>query len=218
MKKQYEDHKDDDAPLCMFGVTLEGHCGYDNAVTPYNVHLESDAKEVDPSVDEYLNRIKDADTEIKELLEYFEKQDDDIVVLFYGDHQPPLNDGFYEALYGKEFETLEEKMMLYKVPFFVWANYDIKEENVECTSLNYLTNYLLKAAGLESNYNRFLNDMQQVIPAINAYGYYSNSQGEFIKIEDAEDEEAEYIQQYYELEYNSIFDKGHANPFFFPTP
>ena len=47
----------------------------------------------------------------------------------FGDHQPKLPDSFYELLYGKSLNnlSLKELQKKYKVPFIIWANYDIDE-------------------------------------------------------------------------------------------
>ena len=78
----------------------------------------------------------------------------------FGDHQPKLEDEFYELLYGKDLNSLNIKEMQKKftVPFVIWANYDIKEqENVKLTSANYLSTLMLKQTNLKMTpYNQYL--------------------------------------------------------------
>ena len=94
-----------------------------------------------------------------------------------------------------------------KIPFMMWANYDIEEKYVECTSINYLSRYMLEGAGIElPAYHKFLKDMENVVPAMNALGYYSLSKGDFIPCDKAEDEEAAWLNQYEALQYNNLFD------------
>lgn len=47
----------------------------------------------------------------------------------FGDHQPKLEDSFYELLYGKSLSSLslKEQQKKYTVPFIMWANYDIDD-------------------------------------------------------------------------------------------
>ena len=81
-------------------------------------------------------------------------------------------------------------MLRYKVPFIIWANYDIEEKTVDCTSLNYLSVYLMEAAGLPlSPDQEFLRDTEKQIPVINSHGCYSLSEGCFLPISDAQGEE-----------------------------
>ena len=70
----------------------------------------------------------------------------------FGDHQPTLEDEFYDFLVGPFDErTFEEQMRSFITPFYIWANYDIPEQTVEHVSANYLPNLLLDVAGLEKS-------------------------------------------------------------------
>lgn len=56
----------------------------------------------------------------------------------------------------------EELEKLYKVPFLIWANYDIKEENVKRTSNNYLSTYLAEVAGIKkTGYLEYLTKLRK---------------------------------------------------------
>ena len=103
------------------------------------------------------------------------------------------------------------------MPFFIWTNYETETEEVPITSLNYLSTMALERAGIAlPSYNQFLADMQQTIPAINSRGYYSVSSGCFKHLEEAEGEEAEWIDRYQILQYNNMFDKKKQSKVFFP--
>jgi hypothetical protein len=56
----------------------------------------------------------------------------------------------------------------------------------------------------------------EVVPAINSRGYYSRTEGCFKHLEDAAGEEAEWIEKYNMLQYNSMFDKKGKSEVFFP--
>ena len=113
--------------------------------------------------------------------------------------------------------TEDELEKLYTVPFFIWTNYDTPEENVDITSLNYLSTLTLERAGIElPEYNKFLAEMMEVVPAINSRGYYSESNGCYLHLDEATGEEAEWINRYNILQYNSMFDKKGRSNIFFP--
>ena len=104
------------------------------------------------------------------------------------------------------------------MPFFVWANYDIPEENVGLTSLNYLSNYVYQAAGFAlPEYNQYLTQLQEAVPAMNSIGYYSKTAGAFLPYSEAKGEEKHILNQYLQLEYNALVDTRHRNSRFFPT-
>ena len=161
----------------------------------------------------------ESDKAIQNLITYFEHVDDPVEIVFFGDHQPSLNSAFYEMMNGKGLSnlTMEELEDLYKVPFFIWTNYDSTEKTVDITSLDFLSTMALEQAGIAlPAYNQFMADMMEEVPAINSRGYYSKSQGAFLHLDEAEGEEAEWIQNYNILQYNSMFDKKNRSDLFFP--
>ena len=168
---------------------------------------------------QYLSLVHESDKAIQELISYFQSVEEPVEIVFFGDHQPGLNSSFYPLLNNKGLSGLTTKELedLYTVPFFIWTNYDSEETTVERTSLNYLSTMALKKAGIDlPPYHQFLADLMDEIPAINSRGYYSNSQGDYIHVEDATGEEAQWIDRYQMLQYNSMFDKKNRNTTFFP--
>ena len=86
----------------------------------------------------------------------------------------------------------------------------IPEQEIQYTSINYLSNFLYQAAGMEMpQYNQMLATFQQAIPAVNSQGYYSAALGGFVEFDDAEGEEKAMLNQYWQLQYNNMFDDEH---------
>ena len=214
---------EDDRPLFIFSVTIQNHGGYQGdrgGKTPV-LRLENFKRDY-PDAEQYLGLIHETDKALQWLIDYFRGSDEDTVICFFGDHLPNLNQDFYREIHGGNFETLAEQELQQKVPFFVWANYDIEEKEVPLTSLNYLSNYVYEAAGMElPAYNQFLKDTEKIVPAVNAKGYYSISCGDFLSFDEisekASDEEKEALNRYEILEYNSIFDMNNRSDVFFGT-
>ena len=172
-----------------------------------------------PDVNQYLSLIHESDKALEYLISYFEQVDEPVEIVFFGDHQPSLSSSFYPYLNGKGLSglTLDELEDLYTIPFFIWTNYESESGQEEITSINYLSTMALERAGIElPAYNRFLADMQEVIPAINSRGYYSLSNGKFMHIDEATGEEAQWISDYEILQYNNMFDKKGKSEVFFP--
>lgn len=209
--------KEPGEPLFLFGITMQNHGGYTYGGENYTqtIELEGYSREF-PKAEQYLTLVHETDAAVEYLLTSLELYPEDTVVLFFGDHFPKVETEFYEELYGKSFDTLPEQILKYKIPFFIWANYDIPEETVECTSLNYLSGYLLKAAGISlPPYYRFLAEVEEQIPAMNALGYFSKSQNAFVPYSEAAGEEAEWLNQYSSVQYSNLFDSKHRNAVFF---
>lgn len=212
-------NREGDAPLFLFGITMQNHGGYTYEGPNYSqtIWLDRDTYEEEyKKAPQYLTCLKETDNAVQYLLKELRYYEEDTIVLMFGDHHPSLGNGFYEDLYGKEFETLDEEVLRYTVPFFIWANFDIPEAEVECTSINYLSRYLLEAAGIDlPPYYQFLKELEEYIPAVSAKGYYSKSQGGYILTEEASGTEADWLNEYAILQYNNLFDEKGRNEVFF---
>lgn len=216
----YEENKASGENVFLFGVTMQNHGGYtyegDNYTKTISLNGYSQAY---PLAEQYLSLIHETDSAVEYLVNYFRNADHKVILVFYGDHLPNLDTGFLEELHGGSLDTLDEQEEKYSVPFFVWANYDIPEENVGLTSLNYLSNYVYQAAGFAlPEYNQYLTQLQEAVPAMNSIGYYSKTAGAFLPYSEAEGEEKHILNQYLQLEYNALVDTRHRNSRFFPTP
>lgn len=197
----------------FFGVTMQNHGDYYYKKEDFTNSILLNDYDDYFDVEQYLSLIHETDKAIEHLVTYFE----DVVIVFFGDHQPHLNESFYDAI-GSTTDTLDEQQKRYMVPFFIWANYDIEEKQVDCTSLNYLSSYVYEAAGIAlPPYNQFLREMEGVIPSINANGFYSVDDGCYLPIDEANDEALAYLELYEALQYNNIFDKKNRNEALFPV-
>jgi len=208
----------DDHPVFLFGVTMQNHSPYDYSGDDFQntIELEGYAGEYS-EVEQYLSLIHETDLAIQYLLTELDKVDRDVIVVFYGDHQPAANENFLEEVHGGSFDSLDEKQLLQMVPFFVWTNYESETEEVQLTSLNYLSNILFEKADMDMPpYNLFLEEMEQEIPAMNSSGYYSKTAGQFVELSDADGTEKEWLDKYWMLEYNSLCDVRNLDPVMFP--
>ena len=213
----YEAQKDD--PLFILGVTMQNHGGYTYTGENYtkSISLDDHADEF-PEVEQYLSLIHETDKAVERLIAYFQSVEEDVVIVFFGDHQPNLDEAFYETISGTAADTLDEQQLRYMVPFFIWANYEIEEKYIDCTSLNYLSSYVYEVAGIAlPPYNKFLQEMEKTIPAINANGFYSLEAGCYLPFDKANEKEQRWLGLYETLQYNSIFDNENRDGSFFPV-
>ena len=128
----------------------------------------------------------------------------------FGDHQPNVETGFLEELYGKDYDELspEELALRYQTPFVLWANYDIEEaENVDI-SANYLSTLLMDAAGLpKSAYQNFLSELREKLPVITA-NFAIDADGNFYSSSEY-DQLADVLEDYEIIQYYHLFDNEH---------
>ena len=208
--RRYET-RDKSRPLFLFGVTMQNHGGYryygENYMTEVRLRGFTQAY---PRAEQYLTLIHETDKALQYLIEYFQQVDEKVVIAFFGDHLPSLDQEFYEEIHGGPFEDLTEQMLQYTIPFFVWANYDIPEQDVELTSINFMSNYVYDAAGIEKPaYTKLLEEISAEIPAINSKGFWYSAGNKMLPIDEAEDDEAATLNLFSQLQYNNTFDKKH---------
>ncbi|MCR5722072.1 MAG: LTA synthase family protein [Lachnospiraceae bacterium] len=195
-------------PFFAFCVTIQNHGGYwhwgrDILVTNANSDYAND----------YASLLKKTDDAFADLLDYFSNVKEPTLIVMYGDHQPNLFDDFYESIWDGYFFTDEEQTYLKaKVPFIIWANYDIAEETYDDMSINYLAPIVLKTAGLPlSGYQTYLDNLRKSIPVVSGIGYVDKDGLYFTNSADSKYEDLlrDYsLMQYYYLK------KDAAIPFF----
>lgn len=153
--------------LFLFDLTMQNHGGYNLNNIPYEV---KSVKMQNDMVDEYLSLIKISDEAFEDLVRYFEKQDEKVIICMLGDHQPWLADLIVE----EETKNPDASMLMakYKTPFVIWANYDIDEAEDYDISINYLGGLLQETAGIPlSPYFSYLRDLRENYPIITNNGY-----------------------------------------------
>lgn len=206
--EEYEKNTQDGTPFFCYNVTMQNHGGY---MMSNAANIDFQISVLDEAVDRtkteiYINLIRESDAAFQKLVEYFSAQTEPTAILMFGDHQANLGDNTYEYLLGTDC-TQEELMEKYKVPFVLWTNYDIEEETIERTSLNYLSSIVADRLGLPmTGYQKYLLALSEEIPVINTLGYWS-ADGSFYELKDQASPYAEKINEYHILEYNDIFGK-----------
>lgn len=216
---EYEEAKSEsDAPFLIQNVTMQNHAPYignaDDLGDP--VHVISGTGSY-PDADVYLTMIHKSDQALEKLVHYFEQTDDPTVIIFFGDHQPNLDDSFYEMAYGKTMSQMdgEELMQFYHSNYLIWANYEIEEKEMDLSS-NYLIPVMKQAAGMElTGYDRFLLSLHEDLPIVSLNGYWDKDGIYYKKAEDTSSPWYDRLQEYNMLVYNHLFDTEHRTDEFF---
>lgn len=205
--KIIEEFKNKEKEKFIFAVTIQNHGGY-NSSRFNNDEMVQLGSELNTYTDarEYLTLIQKADQALESLFTYFEKIDEPVIICIFGDHQPYLDEEFYEKLYGHSLKELssEEEEKRYMTPYLIWSNYDtgIQKERKN-TSANFLGTLLLNASGiLENPFYEYIYSMQQEITEMNR-DYYRTKDGVLHK----SDEDDEWLKEYQDMQYYEMFDK-----------
>ena len=201
----------------MYNMTIQNHSPYDKDAKNFKQSIKIEDSKFDAEANRYLNLIKYSDDSLKKLTTYFEKCKEPTIILFMGDHQPRLNDSFVNNITNGQYKnwTSEQMMKRYQVPFVIWANYDIGEQTIPKTSMNYVQSILTQTAGVKmSGYQKFLSEIRKEVPVINSQGYWGKN-GKFYQIDDKKSPYYDIIQKYRIIQYNMMFDKSHRRDSFF---
>lgn len=210
--EEYEKSKSQsDKPFFIFNVTMQNHGGYSSDDPNFEQKvLIKDENYYDSNAQNYLSLIKYTDEAVEKLIKYYENVDEPTVIIFFGDHRPGLRQSWYDKLFGKSENelTTEELMEKYVVPFFAWANYDIPEENVDKISMNYLSAYIMDKIGVKlTKYQQYTLDVHKQIPAMNTLGYWG-ADGKYYTYDDTNSPYYEILNEYRNVQYNNIHDRG----------
>ena len=194
------EHRDYDEPLFFFGVTMQNHSDYKNPDYPAQVQVVGHEGEF-PAAEQYLTLIRETDDAIRELIEYFDACDEPVQIVFFGDHQPIVEDGFYTAV------GMDNVSLKYYVPFVMWDNTEHRAGEIGLTSINFLATRLLSLTGTpRPAYFQFLEDLNQTVTAMDHVGYFRGDAFTFYG--DAGDPDAdEMIRRYNIYQYANMFDK-----------
>lgn len=193
MLETFENHiNKNNNPLFQFTVTIQNHGPFESKYTNETI-FKSDIPLNDEQyniLSNYFIGVKDDDTLLGTLKDYFENSEEPVVIVFFGDHLPGFTNGMsnYTSL---EYPinpqgTTEEIMNLYKTPFLIWENdsakkicdFSAKKETImsnenKIISANYLGTMTLELMGINnvSAFFEFSNKLRKDMPIVTNKAY-----------------------------------------------
>ena len=201
----YENKKEGE-PLFAFNVTMQNHSGYEEEFHNFTPDITVDGID-SKALSMYLSLVKQTDSALQGLIDYFSQADEDTMIVFFGDHQPTTyvsNPILRNNKVNPETLTDEENLLKYKVPYVIWSNFDIEEQMDGETSANYLAmdvleNCDLPLPALQSS----LTGLRKEYPVISAAGV-READGTLTTVKEC----GEALNDYRRLEYYLLFDYG----------
>lgn len=198
--------RDTSKPFFMFNITMQNHSSYDQTDPDFDQEITLENMKGDyPLTEQYLSLIKKTDEAFEDLIQYFSNVDEPTIVLMFGDHQPFIENSFYEEVMGKPLNQLsdEENQKRYITRFIMWANYDIPSGWIDSISANYLSVLLAQCSGMQTTpYMNFLNTLYKDVPVITALGC-KDADGHYFRLED-ENPYKEILSIYRNTAYNLL--------------
>lgn len=193
---------DENEATFTFLVTMQNHSAYFDNGTGFVADNYIDG---DEEANTYFTLLSHSDKALEGLIDRLSEEEEKYVLVFFGDHQPKLN-----VTSGSEGPGGDS----WYVPYMIWANYELPEgmadSDAGLTCIPYLGIDLLRVMGQDlPPYYQYINEIREVIPAINASGYYSRTAGRFLPLDEVVDEaEGEALLKYQYLQYCVLFDHG----------
>jgi len=212
------DNKEKGIPQFFFNVTMQNHGGYTYIGDDFKstVHLSDEATGIFPQAEQFLSLMKASDEALEDLLSYFREYPEPVIVMMFGDHQPNLEEEFYDYVTGETMNSwnFEQWINQFKTPFIIWSNKGIETKDLGDVSLNYLAPILLEYAGLEmSGFQQYVLKQFDTLPVISSVGVMDNEGNIFAK---GSDEFQMLTREYRLLIYNHTVDaSGRVDEFFY---
>lgn len=154
-------------PQFLFNVTIQNHGSYEEEdFADLNALLDS--RTGCSQTRQYLTLVKESGAALKEFLQQLEQRPRKTYVVFFGDHQPWVDEAFYSQY---ESEQDAQEHLRYQVPYFIWCNQSQEETQLPLCGLNDLQLYLAEQAGLPlTGYQKLLAQVAQRYPVVCAQG------------------------------------------------
>lgn len=210
----YEKSKKDKVPYFNFSVTYQNHCPYSSDVYDdkeyYYDNVGYDTRGYNIT-NEYFTGIKKTNAALKELVEYFDEEDEPVIVVFFGDHNPALGEG--DSIYRDlgvdlSFDTVNGFLNYYETPFVIHANDEARKmfnndfvgDGGKISPI-FLMNIIFNNMDLKGNeYLQYMEDLRQTVDVINDIYYKEN--GTFVKVQD--NDYSDSISEYKRVSYYEI--------------
>lgn len=186
--EDYEKSRDENKPYFNFSVTYQNHGPYSGGVETDKEYLKRKPEYVENEynlINNYLRGISETSSAIKKLTDYFEDEEEPVIVVMFGDHNPWLgeeNIGYDMLGIDLDFSNEQGFLNYYQTPYIVWGNEVAKKEfdkdfNEESEDLspNFLMPKIFEYLGLEGNqYMKYLMDLKETIDVNHKVLYKEN--------------------------------------------
>lgn len=192
-------------PLFVFNVTMQNHSSYTDEFDNFHPDIEVSGSN-SRALGNYLSLMKISDESIRYLTDYFSNAGEDTMIVFFGDHQPTnsvvSNIWKLNGKNGSDLSAADEANR-YKVPYFIWCNFEIDAKTGADTSSNFLATDILKTAGIPMTaYGKFLDELSESYPVITSIRT-ETSGGQSTDTANVADE----LNDYAILQYDCLFNR-----------
>lgn len=206
----YEKQKSTKQPYFSFHVTYQNHGPYPTTNSSQTfIKNKGYSDETIHILNHYFAGIYDTNEQIKTLIDYFRAEDEPVVIVLFGDHNPWLGDHnrvYHELGINIDVSTEEGFYHYYNTPYIIWGNdrakavlgKDLSGEG-PMIGPYFLMNELFFLLGYEGNeFMQISNELKKQIDVIHASRRYKE-EGKLT--EELTVENREKLEQFFHVQY-----------------
>ncbi len=204
--KQNFENRDKTKPYFALVVTTQNHGAYNTPYDDGGVSLDYEwTTDGDRQLQSYLNLEKTSIDAFVELLGYFEKTEEDTIIVMWGDHCP----GY--SLFGMDFdlENIQNLIALHSTPIIIWDNFELPKRDLGYMASYKISPYILSLLGVHRDvYMEYLNE-NDIPNILGQYEVWGSDQ--FIGIGEWNEKEKETWNNLKLLQYDRLFGKKYSS-------
>ena len=163
----YENSIKNNEKLFLFGITMQNHSGYSN-LNDVKIKAQGISENEATELNSYLTLMNISDNALHVLFDYFRKVNEEVIILFFGDHNASFGTKINKIVY--ENSDIYECTNTYRTPFFIYSNKKKLDKYVDRISANFLSLLLLDEANLP--YDELHNLLKKVYSEFSVYNFH----------------------------------------------
>ncbi|WHS32290.1 sulfatase-like hydrolase/transferase [Brucella sp. NM4] len=186
--------------------------------------VQADASDaVRQSIRTYSQGAMDADASLARLMDWASKRERETILVFFGDHLPPLGPvytetGFMQERVASRIAPARDMLLQHETPLVLWSNKRGAERGTGTISPAFLPMQILEMVGMQHPYyTGFLRQLHDQYRVVDAHAVFDSG-------ENADEgwqqrpPFAPLLRDYQMLQYDMIFGSSYARDRFFPVP
>ncbi len=213
---QYEEGKADGKGQFIFAVTMQNHGGYweSSMYEPGRVGWQSDVygEVARGSIDDFTAGLHESDRALGDLVDYFRTVDEEVVVIFFGDHVSnagPKDDRMLEKT-SWHADPLRYDFEIHKVPFLVWSSTGKMTGDMGIMGIGELFPVVLRNYGLSmAPYRQYVASMTDTYGASDSQVLAGND-GSFTELSAMSEGQRQVYETFRLLQYDYVWGKRYA--------
>lgn len=214
-----------DAPFFFFAVTLQGHGPYEaNRYTKNTVEIEADglSPKARSMLATYAEGVREADRNLKRLMDWAKKRRRETIIVLFGDHLPPMGDVFVETGYmenrvATRRASLDVMAREHETPLVVWSSKRGLQKDLGSISPSQLPYHVVRLAGYRHPfYTGLLGDVQKRYAVVDRHQLIDRDGEGYPDWQMSQAAADPLLKNYRFLQYDMIFGKTLGQDRYFP--